>query len=618
MESTKKDRLIEWIKNPYSIAFLIILALGIAIRLKYLFINGTGIWWDEIGWLQAGQILAGMSPAAFEAAKAPLFPLLESFIFKLGGGENFIRFFLVFIPSIGVMIGAYILGKEIFNKKVGLITMAIVTVFSHHLFYEARIMADMLANCLELLTIALFICFYVNNKKPHLLFIPIILGVFAFLTRYSACISLIVIAIYLLLTERFSLLKNKHAWIAAGAASVILIIFGLINLSVFGNVWPAMIHYITSPISGTAAIEAAHGALNFSFLYAIFDWLNYGPYLLGTGTALIKSLLPLFIIGLSCFFTMFLCMDKILKKDINKKDVAAVNKLKPILVLFLWIAISAYFWIFFWHYATPRWAMGIAPAIFVIAAYGYHYLYNIILNTIDKIKPNKKNMAQAISVIVIGVMILSSLIIVYQRTDRMIDSKAGTYDYLKPTSLWLQDNVQEDELIMFPSYVWYEYYTQRDNFITDYDIKVAAFEPRNLTHLFLEDVPYGLIPTCEYDYEIAMRDSGIDYFVWTIGQQVWTPTTEYMDKAMKEGIFTGYANFNSASNGQPSAWIFKVNKEALNKKIDNLEYENQLLVMVTMEQWGPWNVYKESNNITEQDICGYVYGEKGGKFYGED
>jgi len=212
-------------------------------------------------------------------------------------------------------------------------------------------------------------------------------------------------------------------------------------------------------------------------------------------------------------------------------------------------------------------------------------------------------------------MLLFSLTLVYQRTDRMIDSKAGSYDYLKPVSLWLQDNVPEDEIIMFPSYVWYEYYTQRDNFVTDYDIKFAAFDHRNLTHLFLKDVPYGLIPTCEYDYEIAMRDLDIDYFVWSVGQQVWTPTPEYMNKAMSEGILTGYSSFNS--KGIASSWIFKVNKDALNDKINNLKYENQLYVMVTMEQWGPWNNYKQEKGINEKDICGYIYDEDGGEFYND-
>lgn len=610
--ATRKEKLITWIKNPYSIMFLGILLLGIIIRIKFLFVNQGGLWWDEIGWLQAGQIIAGMSPAIFEAAKAPLFPLLISIIFKLGGGENSIRFLLIFLPSVCVMFGTYILGKEVFNKKVGLIAMAIVAVFSHHLFYEARVMADMLANSLELLTIALFIAFYVNKKKPHLLFIPIILGVFAFLTRYSACIALISITAYLILTERFSLFKNKHAWIAAGVGIAMLVIFGLINLSIFGHVWPAMIHYITSPISGTAAIEAAHGALNFSFLFAIFDWLNYGPYLLGGGTTFIKSLVPMFILGLTCFFIMFLGLDKILKKE----DTEDTKKIKPILMLFLWFGISAYFWIFFWHYATPRWAMGIAPAILVVAAYGFFILYEIIKKLFTKFL-NNEDAAKIITIVIVGAILLGSISLIYERTDRMIDNKAGSYDYLKPTSLWLQDNVQDDELIMFPSYIWYEYYTQRDNFISDYDIKVAAFEHRNLTHLFLKEVPYGLIPTCEYDYEIAMRDTGIDYFVWTVGQQVWTPTPEYIDKAMSEGIFTGYANFNSGKSGQPAAWVFKVNKEALNRKIDNLEYENQLIVMVTMEQWGPWNTYKQNNNITEKDMCGYIYDEKGGEFYNE-
>ncbi len=611
-----KEKVINYLKNPYSLAFLVILIIGILIRLKFTFINGGGLWWDEVGWLISGQIVAGISYATFEAAKAPLFPLLSGLIFSLGGGENTIRVLLVLVPSIGTMLGTYILGREIFNKKVGLIAMAIVAVFSHHLFYEARIMADMLANSLEVLTIALFIYFYVNKKKPHLLFVPIILGVFAFLTRYSASIALISIAAYLILTERFSLFKNKHAWIAAGVGSAMLVIFGLINLSIFGHVWPAMIHYITSPVSGTAAIEAAHGALNASFLYTIFDWLNFGPGLLGGGTVLVKSLVPMFIIGLYCFFSMFLGIDKIFKKEDNEDT----KKIKPIFMLFLWFGISAYFWIFFFGYATPRWAMGVAPAIIVIVGYGFFILYEIIKKLFRKFL-NNKNAAKIIAVVIVGAILLGSLNLIYERTDRMIESKAGGYDYFKPTSLWLKDNVQENELIMFPSYIWYEYYTQRDNFITDYDIKVAAFEHRNLTHLFLKEVPYGLIPTCEYDYEIAMRDTGIDYFVWTAGQQVWTPTIEYMNKAMSEGIFTGYVNFNSRTStstgdaGQPAAWIFKVNKDALNNKIDNLKYENQLLIMVTMEQWGPWNKYKLDNNITEKDICGYIYDEDGGKFY---
>ena len=623
---SRKDKIVNYLKNPYAIVFLIILTIGIIIRLKYLFINGAGLWWDEVGWLQAGKIVAGMSPEIFEQAKAPLFPLLAGLIFWLGGGENFIRIFLVFLPSVGVIIGAYILGKEIFNKKVGLIAMAIVAVFSHHLFYEARIMADMLANCLELLAIALFIWFYVNEKKPHLLFIPVMIGFFAFLTRYSACISLIVIAVYLLLTERLRVFKNKNIWIAAGVATIMLSIFGLINLSIFGNVWPAAWHYIFSPISGTAAIEAAHGTLNLSFLYSIFDWLNFGGNLLGGGTVLIKSLVPFFIIGLSCFFGMFLGIDKILKKEkkLSEPDIEVVNQLKPILVLFLWFVISAYFWIFFWGYATPRWSLGIAPAVIVITAYGYYVLYNIIKKIINKTSRTKfvnvthtiKKLSQVIATIIVLTMLIFSLTLVYQRTDRMINSKAGSYDYLKPVSLWLKDNVREDEIVMFPSYIWYEYYTQRNNFVTDYNIKYVAFEHRNLTHLFLKKVPYGLIPTCEYDYEVAMRDLNIDYFVWSAGQQVWTPTIDYMNKAMAEGIFTGYASFDS--KGVATAWIFKVNKEALNKKIDNLEYENQLYVMVTMEQWDPWNIYKQEMDITEKDICGYVYDKNGGKFYNDN
>jgi len=598
--------------NPYTFAFLVILIVGILLRLKYMGINGGGLWWDEVGFLQAGKILVGMSDKAFEAAKAPLFPLLVGLIFKVGLGESTIRFLLVFLPSVGVMIGAYILGKEVFGRKeVGLIAMAIVAVFSHHLFYEARVMGDMLANCLELLTVALFVCFYVNKKKPYLLFIPLVIGILAALTRYSAVLALFAIGAYLVIVERQRLFKNKSLWVGIGAGTVIVIVYGIFNFISFGHPWPALEHYILSPISGTAAIASAHGALNTSFLYAIFDWLNYGPGLLGGGTTMLYSLVPFFVIGLSTFLLMLLSIDRVVKKDENilEEDKWIVDKLRPVFVLFLWFAISAYFWIFFWHFATPRWAMGIAPAVIVLAAYGFFLIGSIIFKLLFKfVSEDEKyqRFSEVVAVAVVILLLVLTLYPVYQRTDRMITSKAGSYDYLGPTSLWLQDNVGEDEIIMFPSYIWYEYYTGRENFVTDYDIKVAAFEPRSLTHLFLEEVPYGLIPVCEYDYEVAMRDTNIDYFVWTVGQQVWTPTPDYMVKLQEEGILQGIMSFNSGTSTQPAAWIFKVNKEALNNKLNNLDYANQLYITVTMERWEAWNEYKQKMGINEKDICGYV------------
>lgn len=612
--------------NPYTLAFIIILILGIVIRLKFLYINNFGLWWDEVGWLMSGKILLGMSDKIFEAAKAPLFSLLIGIIFTLGFGETAVRILLVFLPSVLIMVGSYILGKEVFGKKeVGLIAMAIVAVFSHHLFYQSRIMADMMANCLELLAVALFICFYVNKKKPHLLFIPILLGIFAALTRYTAILSLAAIGAYLIIIERQRIFKNISLWIGVGAGAVIVIVYGIFNFMAFGNVWPAAWHYIFSPISGTAAIATTHGALNASFLYAIFDWLNFGGGLLGGGTTLIYSLVPFFVIGLSSFVLMILSIDRVVKRDedVLEEDKWIVTKLRPIFALFLWLAISAFFWIAVFHYVTPRWAMGVAPAVIALTAYGFFLVGKLIYNLVMKLgsKEEKyKRVAEVVAVTIIGIILILSLTAVYQRTDRMIESKARSYDYLIPTSMWLRDNVPANEIIMFPSYIWYEYYAERDNYVTEYDIKVSAFEHRNLTHLFLEEVPYGLIPVCEYDYEVAMKDTNIDYFVWTVGQQVWTPTPDYMVKLQEDGILQGIVNFNSGASGQPAAWIFKVNKEALNNKINSLNYTNQGYSIMTMEIWEAWNEYKQRVGITEKEICGYIIDEDNpkGRFYNDN
>ncbi len=609
MEETKKQRFINWIKNPYTIAFLVILIIGIIIRLKYLFIN-QGIWWDELEYLAAGKALFGLMEHTFDPIKAFLFPGLIGLIFSLGFSEGvsliLIRIFLEFIPSVALMIGVYWLGAEIsHNKKIGLIAMALMAVFWVHLFNMARVMSDAMANCFEIFALATFVAFWINKKKPHLLWVSVMFGVLGFLTRYSVALILPIMLLYLILTERTRIFKNKNVWIAMTVGVGMFLIYFFFNYIMFGNIWPAAWHYIFSPVSGVSALASMHGVINNSFITSVNSWLIWP--------------LGLFcLLGLTIFFVMFIGIDKVFKQTEDEDS----KKIKPLFFLFLYLSIFAYFWIFIWHITTSRWAMGLAGAIFVITAYGFYFSYEIIISLLSSFKIKKED-AVKVGTIIIGIILIFSMYNSYIITDRSIKYKSWTYGNLEDASYWLNSNVPPSETIMFASRIWYQYYTENKNFITDKNMKTAAFTYRDLVHIENTTVPFGMAAVCEYDYDTAIKNTDIDYFVWSIWQQVWSPSLPYIQKNINEGILIPVQYLEPVVNWAqgieiPSVMIFKINKTALSNKLESLDYENQLIVAVNMEDWDPWNTYKQQMNITEKDICGYVHDKDGGKFYNDN
>jgi len=120
------------------------------------------------------------------------------------------------MPLIGALsvIILYLLGKEIFNKKVGLISSLIFAFIPLHVFYSGRILTDVLFTFFVLLT---FLSFWKGdekgNKNQRILF-----GIFlalALLSRYTALWIIPVFFIYLLIKNKsFKFLKERNLWIS--------------------------------------------------------------------------------------------------------------------------------------------------------------------------------------------------------------------------------------------------------------------------------------------------------------------------------------------------------------------------------------------------------------------
>src|SRR3989344_3551412 len=125
LEKTEK-----WLDNRYNLLFDI---------------NTLSLWWDEATYLAAGRYWAfGDTLWAVEAARPPLFMLLIALFYKLGFNELWIRFLTVVVPSLFIVFLTYLLGKELYNEKVGLIAALLASVSWMFLFNIARVHSDLL------------------------------------------------------------------------------------------------------------------------------------------------------------------------------------------------------------------------------------------------------------------------------------------------------------------------------------------------------------------------------------------------------------------------------------------------------------------------------------------
>lgn len=579
MEEVKKswkEKSQEWFKEYQNWIFAALLVLGIIIRLKYLNIN-TGVWWDELEYLATGKSYAGLLSYPLAPERAFFFPLLISFIFRLGLGDIWVKILLEFLPSVGILIGTYLLGKHFFNKKVGLLAMAIFLIFPENLFDGARFLSDMLANFFELFTILLFYILYVKGKKPSLLWVVVVLGILGFFTRYTACLSLIAVAIYLIATKRLSLFKDKNILIAIGAGIVMFILYIVYNLATFHAPLPAITHYLTDTTTGAANIAASYGFVNSSFFTSVLSWFSL-------------PLLIFLIIGLYAFVEFFLVFDKSLKED------------NPQLLFFLWIIISALFWIFIFHYTTSRWALGLAPALFIIASKGVIYSQQILSLVLSFITANKKTII-IISSILVLILFAYGLKQQYSFADSLIKSRADSYAPVKDISLWLKDNTNSSDFIIYDERIWYTYYVGRNNsLMTSLSILPENYNYKNMSYL-LKDFSYGYVPMCEYDFDFTLNRLRPNYLVWTIYDSVYSPTPEYLQKNVDLGIFVPIKTWTA--NQQISAAVFRIDYFKLQTKLAG-DYSNQILpAAYAPDVVQNWNEYKQKTGITEKSICGF-------------
>lgn len=153
----KKEKIIKWIKNHYNLGIVLIILLSLAVRLYYFFITkNQPLWWDEAEYMATAKHWVYNVPYDVNPQRPPLFQLLAAIFMYLAFSEAAIKFMIVIIPSIFLVFLTYLLGKEMFSKKVGLFAALATTFMWSFLFWSERFQPDFLSMCFKMASFLFF------------------------------------------------------------------------------------------------------------------------------------------------------------------------------------------------------------------------------------------------------------------------------------------------------------------------------------------------------------------------------------------------------------------------------------------------------------------------------
>jgi 4-amino-4-deoxy-L-arabinose transferase-like glycosyltransferase len=419
---SRKERIIKWFRNPYNLAIVGILLFAFALRLYYFILTkNQPLWWDEAEYMSTAKHWAFGVPFELNPQRPPLFQFLSALIFMAGLGELIIKFLLVILPSLFLVYAVYLLGKEMFDKKIGLIAALLTTVSWTLLFWSARFQPDLFSMVFQVLAI-LFMWKYWKEPKTKTIIFSAIFAALGFYFKVSALIVPVIFCIFILFKDRLAALKNKDYYIFAAVFLLVLVPYFFWASATFHNITAFKTGY-----TDAASIDKP------------FGW-----YTLGFFNSLTENILfILFIVGLVLALKFLLYLD-ILAKD---KTRCFDSGLFSILSL---IAVSA-FYIFYIRDAEDRWVFLWLPFIFFFTG-------TAIVTSFEFLKKYNK----ILSVLAVVILLVLCVYMQLGHANKIINLQKESYLPVKEAAIWLKENSPHNASILTLSYTQTVYYSERN------------------------------------------------------------------------------------------------------------------------------------------------------------
>ncbi len=420
------------------LALVLVFLLAVTVRLYFFSAyNDQPVWWDESEHvLMAKHIAFGTPKTGWNESREILLPLIFSIFFKIFQSEVAVRFLQVIFSFLVVLL-TYLVGKEIFDKKVGLIAAFGMAISSEFLFWTFRFGLEPVAIALSLSTIFFFWKGYIKKEKPYFIILAAIFGSLAFMA--SAKEVLVVLAIFFLLmfSDNFRFLKDKKVLVALLIGFMLLV--------------PYMAYYKSATGSFLPRSTTTSAALGESLASNQWSWSNFLFFIKYLPTYLQLPWFILFLIGLVIIIAnLVLGLDLAIK---SKDD--SENETRKNIFLLLWILLPLFFFsyplgIAPGNYGEPRFMLEALPAIFFVMALGLNRVHDLLI---------KYGKGFALTFIIL--IILLGIFYQLRLADASLKSKATSFSQVKQAGLWIKENSNDTDWIIVASSPQITYYSER-------------------------------------------------------------------------------------------------------------------------------------------------------------
>lgn len=394
-----------WIKNNW--IFIGIVLSAIIIRIYYFILtNGQVLWWDEAEYMNMANRFAFGSDYTFGPVRPILFSFITSIFFMIAYGELLPRIFMLVLSVLSV-VGIYYLGKEVINKRVGLISAFLMSVFYLNLFFTYRLLVD-LPSLTFFIFSALFFYKYHKTKSGKFLYLTAFLVGIGMMFKLSTAFILLPFFVFLLVTD-IKFLKRKEIWISLGVFLATISPYIIWGYFEFGG-------FVLSQASAHVAPESY-----FNFFSILKNYILLFPTYFSWMTLIAFSL------GLLFMYKIVIYFDLLVKGDERMRE----NLYLLLLLIIPLVLISILI-----NHNENRYIITVFPAVMIIAGSFLDKVYLLI---------KEKNKIVAI----LSLLLLLSFAGYYQfnSADGLIKNKINSYGDIKSAGLWMSDNLEESIIV---------------------------------------------------------------------------------------------------------------------------------------------------------------------------
>jgi len=412
----KIENKIKWYKNKYTWIFIAIMIVAIAIRFYYFWMTKSQpIWWDESQYMAVAKTYAGQGFESLAGQRLPGFPLFMSSFFALGvQNEALIRFFACFLPSIILLVAIYFtISKMYLDKRIALISVAIMAVLWESLFYSNRFQTENFGMIFQMLAILSMYIFLNKQKLGKIIWLGIIASftIIAVLFRPGQMLFIPAMILFLMIASW----KEHKKWVIGLLTITILLGIGLMLIPSF--------NYIIQSNMGLERPMAWNSITVFEgFLDPILNIFFYIGIIIG------------------------ICI--LHKKEGQEKKADIFN------LLFIGTVLAAFIFIIRAPAFEYRWFFPLITGMLVFTAKG-------IIDVCDGFSSLFGKSGKILSVILIIIILSFGLYGQLSHADIIIKQKLTSYGDVRTAALWMKDNSVKNDIIFSISKPQTAYYSER-------------------------------------------------------------------------------------------------------------------------------------------------------------